>query len=784
MRRNVFVAMLVVAGLALCVIAGREQAAAHAALDRSDPPAGAVLSESPGEIRLWFTEPLEVAFTGADLLDASGQPVPGTRARIATDNPYLLLLTLPGLADGPYTVAWRTLSSADSHTLEGYFGFSVGVAGAAAPLGEGSGATTDRARELTRGFALVGLAALLAVAPIVLIVLDPARKRVLALSSSLERPLRGYTVAAIGAAFLCSLAALAAQATSIAPDRTLPAAIAETLVGTRYGHFWLWRAVLLGVYAVLIAGALWGSAVWRRPLVIAATLVSLVLPIPFSLVSHAAAQSEGRIPAVTADALHLLLASVWAGGLFMLVLVLLPALRPLHRNERADALHAALPRFSIVGIAAWGVLALSGLYGAWMQVGTVAALRETDYGQALLLKGVLLLPVLALAAWHFVLGRASISDEQLRRFPRTLVLEAGLVVLVLLVAGRLIGLEPARVVVASRTPSAIERPIAFAADAGNRTGSLVISPGIAGVNLFAVVVDGEALPGQSEAVLRFSPVGRDIGEQELRLPAVSVNRFEASGDELALTGDWRITAIVRKIGAFSWATDMVVTIGVAPPAAPVADPPPHFRPGGAAGMLIVAIAIGLGAVAIGEHRAPHRTRASLAAACAVALVAGAAVLGAARIPPPVVVADSAEVAVVATPAPPASPETGHAAHHADHARSATPEAARLAAAGTPYAVGGLRVTLQPSSADADEPVLAVHVAGADGVPLTDARVVIAWEMPGMEGSRDEGIADEVEPGRYQVAAPPMAMPGEWQVLARVSPRGQPTSIARFVLLVR
>jgi hypothetical protein len=42
---------------------------AHAAPARSDPAARAALEEPPAEIRLWFTEPLEASYTGAELFD-------------------------------------------------------------------------------------------------------------------------------------------------------------------------------------------------------------------------------------------------------------------------------------------------------------------------------------------------------------------------------------------------------------------------------------------------------------------------------------------------------------------------------------------------------------------------------------------------------------------------------------------------------------------------------------------------------------------------------------------
>lgn len=67
-RRSVLLVVLVVLGLALSV----ESASAHAFLDRSDPQANDVAGEVPESVRLWFTEPLEVEYSQAELFDVSG----------------------------------------------------------------------------------------------------------------------------------------------------------------------------------------------------------------------------------------------------------------------------------------------------------------------------------------------------------------------------------------------------------------------------------------------------------------------------------------------------------------------------------------------------------------------------------------------------------------------------------------------------------------------------------------------------------------------------------------
>lgn len=334
---------------ALAGVASPASVAAHAALERSDPAAGASLPESPAEIRLTFTEPLEAAFSGADLLDSAGEMVPGAAASIAPGNDHeLVLVPAAPLADGNYTVAWRTLSAADGHTLQGYFGFAVGAGfGGSSAVVAAPAAGSDTARALSRGLALLGLAALLAIPPLSLLLFAQAVRAAPGLEPGLVGATRRYAVVASILAVLGNLAALGVQAATTANGASFLSGIARTLADTRYGSLWQIRLLLLALVFAAVAVGFWGRPRWSIPALVLGTIAALVTPLPFSLISHAAAQQEGRSAAVAADALHLLAASIWAGGLLMLVFVLLPALRPLPAHERRLALRAVLPRFSV-----------------------------------------------------------------------------------------------------------------------------------------------------------------------------------------------------------------------------------------------------------------------------------------------------------------------------------------------------------------------------------------------------------------------------------------------------
>ncbi len=65
MRHILFVSALCFMGIAV-------QAEAHAFLVKSDPAAGSAVAPDLAELRLEFSEPVELAFSGVELANTSG----------------------------------------------------------------------------------------------------------------------------------------------------------------------------------------------------------------------------------------------------------------------------------------------------------------------------------------------------------------------------------------------------------------------------------------------------------------------------------------------------------------------------------------------------------------------------------------------------------------------------------------------------------------------------------------------------------------------------------------
>jgi copper resistance protein C len=105
-------------------VLGATVAVGHSGLRRADPPVESALKRPPKEVKLYFSERLEPAYSTVRVEDGQGARVNRDDSHVDRANPFLLRVTLSPLARGIYTVIWRVLS-VDSHITEGRFTFRV-----------------------------------------------------------------------------------------------------------------------------------------------------------------------------------------------------------------------------------------------------------------------------------------------------------------------------------------------------------------------------------------------------------------------------------------------------------------------------------------------------------------------------------------------------------------------------------------------------------------------------------------------------------------------------------
>ncbi|TFH08780.1 MAG: copper resistance protein CopC [Nitrosomonadales bacterium] len=97
---------------------------AHAQLIKAEPARRAVLNKAPTQVRLWFNEEIEGAYTSLSVLDANKTPVTDAKPHVVSDDPKSVVLPLPDLKPGKYSVKFRVLS-VDGHVVDSSFDYTV-----------------------------------------------------------------------------------------------------------------------------------------------------------------------------------------------------------------------------------------------------------------------------------------------------------------------------------------------------------------------------------------------------------------------------------------------------------------------------------------------------------------------------------------------------------------------------------------------------------------------------------------------------------------------------------
>jgi copper transport protein len=565
MRR--LVAVVLLAGLWL--LASGTAAQAHAVLRSSDPADGASVARAPRQVTLTFTERPEPRLSTVQVLDADGRPVQAGKAEPVAGQPFQLQVPLGALADGTYTVAWRTVSRDDGHVSGGSFAFGVGVA---APTG-GPPGTSDAAASTpapsplaTAGRWLLywGLALLVGAAATGLVVYDR------------QLPAGARSLLWVGAGL-----AVVGLVARVAAERAAVGASLADLVASDTGRNLAWLAA--GVLGSATAAGLLAARIQQpdgpgraamaddsqarpdygvgRGWLAAVGLTAAAAMGLQVLAGHAAAPSALRPVNLLAQWLHLLAAGVWAGGLVWLLAGLMSHSRKRSQPEATtrdateDRVQAVL-RFSRLALPVVGVLAATGLNRALDLAGGWSGLLETGFGRILDLKLVLFAGLLVLAARnrYRLLPALARPQGHLHALRRSVTGEIGLVAAVLLAAALLTQLPPGKFALATARPSPPANVQVQGSDVTTSVRlALTATPGTAGPNQFVAKVSdydsGQPYPAQRVA-LRFSlPDRPEISGATLDLAHATDGSWQATGSQLSIDGRWAITALVQGPGA-------------------------------------------------------------------------------------------------------------------------------------------------------------------------------------------------------------------------------------------
>ena len=494
---------------ALCLATG---ALAHATLVSAEPADGSVLTQPPKTLQLRFNEIVTPAVIG--LIDAAGK----TREVTARAAGQMIVIALPDdLPQGTQVATYRVVSQ-DGHPVAGSLMFSIGMVTGAAPSG----------KAITPGSVMLPVLIWLFRVGVYLGLFVGVGGVFFAAwigwSGSGERAI----IPSLRIGLVSAVASLGLQGLDLLNlplSGLLSLAPWQSAFGTSLSSSLLIAIVSMGLARIGWQSPSMGSA-WRRT---AAAMAGVGLSLAVS--GHAATAPPEWVtgPAVF---VHGVAVAFWVGALAPLLAV--------GRKKNGELLPVLL-RFSRFALPVVGVLVLTGVGLAIVQLGSFGALIGTSYGIILLLKLVLVAILLGLAAlnrWVFL------PEMQANRSDRDPLL--GMLVLELLAVLVILGLvagwrftTPPRALAAAQAASV---PLAIHIHTETAMFQVLISPGKVGSDDFVLqLMAGDASPlVAKEATLTLSLPERGIEPIERKAVLGPDGYWHVRGVPMPFPGRWHL----------------------------------------------------------------------------------------------------------------------------------------------------------------------------------------------------------------------------------------------------
>jgi copper transport protein len=326
------------------------------------------------------------------------------------------------------------------------------------------------------------------------------------------------------------------------------------VIDTRFGKVALFRLLLLVVAIPLLLRLFargprreYPLPTWWAPLAVVTGFGIAATP---GLAGHAA---SGRwVPfAIVADTLHVLAMALWLGGLVFLVVVVLT-------TRDVDTLRTPVTNFSRLALGCVGVIVVTGAFQSLRQVGSLSALRDTDYGKLLVLKLLLFGAIVIIAAFsREVVARvyyqrsdgggppdvesssgtlvAVDTSVELRRLRWSVGIEVAVAIAILAVTAMLVNTPPAR--------ETATGPFSETVTQGGFRYEVIVTPAAAGTNEVHVTVftSGGGPTDPVDTTAEMSQGTRDIAPIDVPLDRLGPGHYVANGFSIPFGGDWTLT---------------------------------------------------------------------------------------------------------------------------------------------------------------------------------------------------------------------------------------------------
>lgn len=528
LKKTARISFLLAISSAGVMIAPSRVANAHAGLKSSQPAASSVLEQSPKEVVLKFGEAVEISFGTIRLFDANSKlislPTPVHESVGGKVDAKTVRVDLPDLKPGSYLVVWRVVS-ADSHPVQGAFGFQIGLQGANLTALGAEVLSTSSASNFVK--ILMGFARWLSFLGVMVLIGAMLLATQITGVSRIGKIIYGsWTIAVFGSLLVLLMQAPYALGNSMGINEVFSSV--DQVLTTRLGTWLMVRGVVLFLILIIIyKRALHQKPIWRM----AATISCVVVLASFSISGHPGMRQFSAL-SIGTDIVHFACVAAWIGGLVALVL--------LGRKWQSNS-PRVIAWFSIVATIAMPIMVATGVAQAWRMMDGFKNIFSTSYGTVLSVKVVLV--VLAIAAG--TKARQLFKDKEVEsgdltkiKFSKTIIVESVIGLVVLAATAVLVSVPPLSVNAAA--------PFTATLAQSNVIADITFTPATVGLVEMHIVFSppGGTLEPIKSMTARISLATGEIPPIPIDVKPIGVNHFLANL-QVPRSGDWLLELFVK-----------------------------------------------------------------------------------------------------------------------------------------------------------------------------------------------------------------------------------------------
>ena len=390
-----------------------QYAFAHAILEKATPTPNSQVKAPPKEVVLLFNERLEEEFYSIKVFNADGNIVTNNKTQLSIDQKQLTQV-LPSLSNGVYTVSYRVLS-ADGHPIESSyviaFGDKPGDFRESIDLHtESNDAATSSSLFFSTIRILYYFALLLSTG---WILWGALRREEM---GEVEKPYKRWALI-LQCSFLIMNTLMGFIQMSELQDSWQIADIVSIITRTNIGITWILSMVLSFLGFIILSRYIWFDTFW----------VFLLLLLK-SQNGHAMA-FEPAVLSISLDFIHLLVASIWSGGLFFILLFW---------KKHREYVKPFLLIFSKVALVSIIILTLTGTALTFIYLPNIRYLFYTTWGVFLLIKVSLVLMVILVGGFL----RFNLKNMKENSVGKWLKIDISLMIFILMIVGCFTRLSP------------------------------------------------------------------------------------------------------------------------------------------------------------------------------------------------------------------------------------------------------------------------------------------------------------------------------------------------------